>query len=165
MPKTLPAAIIERLCGHFHTEGFDAGEEHEFLDLDLDDYRSRFSEGDETIVFVLLTEASQVVGYAAMIDLVDSKADKRYLAIPAAAVTEEWRGGNAGLRLISKIFRVGHTRNEAHFRQTGSYRYDGIACVPWTDELKAALRRQHFTPSNADPYWWIRPYKRRRRNR
>lgn len=159
---TPPAAIIERLCGHVHTETFDAGDDYEFLDLDLDDYRRRFSDGDETIVFVLLAEASQVVGYAAMIDLVVPSADRRYLAIPAAAVAERWRGGTAGLRLIAKVLSVGHTRNESHFRQTRTFRYDGIACVPWTQDLEEVLRRQNFSPL-AETVWWVRPFRRGRR--
>jgi GNAT superfamily N-acetyltransferase len=161
-PKPLPAAIIERLCGHVHTERFEAGADFEFLDLDLNDYRERFSEGDETVVFVLLAEGSQVVGYAAVIDIVSPRTKERYLAIPAAAVAEQWRGGNAGFRLIAKVFRVGHVRNEAHFKQTGAYRYQGVACVPWTDEVESALRRQGFVPLDDGTFWWVRHYKRRK---
>lgn len=162
MARELPAAIIDRLCGHMQTGAFNAGAKYDFLNLDFDDYRHRFADGDETVVFVLLAEASKVVGFVAIRDLVIPKADKRYLSIPAAAVAEDWAGGNAGLRLIAKALTVGHIRNEAHHTDTGRVRYDGIACVPWTDELQLVLDRQNFVPLEGT-YWWVRPFNRKRR--
>jgi GNAT superfamily N-acetyltransferase len=159
MSTTLPAAIIDRLCGHAHTEEFDVGEEFAFLDLDLDDYRRRFNDGDETVVFVLLAERSQVIGYVALSDLVIPRADKRYLSVPALAVTTQWRGGNAGARLMAKALSMAHIRNDAHLAQVGRRRYDGMACMPWTEEIEKVLRRQGFIPL-PDDVWWIRPFKR-----
>jgi len=55
-------------------------------------------------------------------------------------------GGGIGA-LQGRIFRVGHMRNESHYRQNGTLRYHGLACVAWNAEIEEAL-------SLDPPFFW-----------
>jgi hypothetical protein len=152
--------LLSRLCPHLATKGFRSGHRH--LDLNLRTYAESFDDGDETAVFVLVGDDSRVVAYVALSDLVLRQREGdlaiRCFAIPAIAVDEDRQGSNYALRLVVKARRVFDLRQEAHLRATGFPRYDGIACMGWTERLERTLERLGFEPIPGD-YWWFRPWR------
>ena len=158
MPTEGAVVELARLCPHLATRTFQT--EHRHLYLDLRAYESAFNDGDETLVFVLVSE-EQVVAYIAIVDqelLHPDRGPVRCFALPAMAVAEQSQHSNAALRLALKARRVLDLRQETHVRAKSVLRYDGIAAVPWTDRLAETLLRLGFEPIPGE-MWWFRPWE------
>ncbi|HVV58010.1 MAG TPA: hypothetical protein VHC45_06570 [Gaiellaceae bacterium] len=149
---------LVRLCPHTATRTFQT--EHPYLYLDLRAYAASFDDGDETLVYTLVDDG-QVVGYVAISDQEiwhPELGRRRCFALPAMAVDDRYQHSNAALRLVVKARRILDLRQAAHLQIDRSVRYDGIACVPWTDRLRLALERLGFEPMQGQ-IWWFRPWE------